>query len=276
MHNICSDLRSAKKNIGLVPTMGALHEGHLSLLEFTQQRCDISIMSIYVNPTQFCPGEDFDRYPRSLTEDCEKAEKYGCDIIFAPGSEDMYPDNYMTYVSVEGITSKLEGASRPSHFRGVTTVVLKLLNIVMPHIAVFGQKDAQQAIVLKRMVKDLNLPVNLVVMPTIRGKDDLAISSRNAYLTDEERKEVPLIYKGLCKAENGYNRGELSTEKLRELIKAVYNKTNLFKVEYIEIVDTDTLEPVETVSEKTLIVVACRTQQSKTRLIDNIVLGGTL
>jgi len=276
MQNICTDLRHAQKRIGCVPTMGALHEGHLSLLHIARQRCDISVMTLFVNPTQFGPKEDLLKYPRPFDKDCEVAEKHGCDILFAPDTNDMYPDNYMSYVVVENITHKLEGESRPGHFRGVTTIVLKLFNITIPHIAVFGQKDAQQAIVLKRMVTDLNLPVELIIAPTLREKDGLALSSRNTYLTKKERLKVPLLYQGLHKAEQEHNRGELFAKNLIKHIKETYKKTELFKAEYIAIVDVENLEPVETISGKTLIAVACRTKETNTRLIDNIILGGTL
>lgn len=276
MQNICTDLRLAQKSIGCVPTMGALHDGHLSLIRVSRQKCDISIMTLFVNPTQFGPKEDLKQYPRLFEKDCEIAENNGCDILFVPKSEDMYPGNYMSHVSVENITKKLEGAGRPTHFRGVTTIVLKLFNITMPHMAVFGQKDAQQAIIIKRMISDFNLPIELVIAPTIREKDGLAISSRNIYLTKKERAKVPLIYQGLAKAEQEHNRGELFAKNLIKHIKGVYKKTEMFKAEYIAIVDTENLEPVDSVSGKTLIAVACRTKQSNTRLIDNIVLGGTL
>ena len=276
MQNICTDLRLAQKKIGCVPTMGALHEGHLSLIHIARQRCDILIITLFVNPTQFGPKEDLQKYPRSFDKDCEVAEKHGCDILFAPDTNDMYPDNYMSYVIVENITKKLEGDSRPEHFRGVTTIVLKLFNITMPHIAVFGQKDAQQAIILKRMVTDLNLPIELIIAPTIREKDGLALSSRNIYLTKKERAEVPLIYQGLHKAEQEHNRGELFAKKLIKHIKDIYKKADYFKLEYIAIVSIETLEAVETISGRTLIAVACRTKETNTRLIDNIILGGTL
>jgi len=276
MQNMSRDLHAADKKIGLVPTMGALHEGHLSLLHIARQHCDISIMSIFVNPAQFGPSEDFTQYPRSFEVDRKKAEEQGCDILFIPDAKDVYPDTYMTYVTVENITGKLEGASRPVHFKGVTTIVLKLFNIVMPDVAVFGRKDAQQAVVIRRMITDLNLPIELIIAPTVREKDGLAVSSRNTYLTDEEHVDVPAVYKGLCKAEQEYNRGEKAAGNLIRHIQDIYNKSKLFKTEYIAIVDPETLDPVDTIEGKTLIAVACRTTRSNTRLIDNIVLGGQL
>jgi pantoate--beta-alanine ligase len=188
----------------------------------------------------------------------------------------MYRENYATYVNVEKLTNKLEGAFRPGHFSGVTTVVLKLFNIIAPDVAGFGQKDAQQVLILKRMITDLNVPVKMVILPTVREHDGLAVSSRNVYLTDEERKEVPLIYKGLSKAVEEFNKGEKSPHKLRKHIKGVFEETKLFTDEYIELVDLATLDPVDPVEGNALIAVACRTRESKTRLIDNVVLGGEL
>ncbi len=276
MQTVSRNLHNDTKKIGLVPTMGALHDGHLSLLHKAQQHSDVSVMSIFVNPTQFGPSEDFNQYPRPFEEDCKKAEEHGCDILFVPYAKEVYPDTHMTYVSVENLTETLEGASRPGHFRGVTTIVLKLFTMVTPDIAVFGRKDAQQAIVIRRMVTDLNLPVELIIADTIREKDGLAISSRNSYLTDAERIAVPVIYKGLSRAQEEYNRGERHAEKLLQLIGTTYNDTKLIKTEYIAIVDAETLRPVDVLTGTTLIAVACRTTQSHTRLIDNIVLGGHL
>lgn len=276
MQNISAKYRFSNKRIGFVPTMGALHEGHLALLGAAKQRSDITVMSIFVNPTQFAPDEDLDKYPRPFEDDCYKAEKQGCDILFAPNANEMYPENSSTSVVVSDITAKLEGKSRPAHFNGVTTVVTKLLNIVMPHIAVFGQKDAQQAIVLQKMVNDLNMYVDIIVIPTIREKDGLALSSRNKYLTQDERQQAPSIYKGLHQALKSYGNGENLAKNLLSIIKEQYLKMSLFKYEYIAIVDTGTLNPIEIITGKTLIAVASRSQLSKTRLIDNVVIGGTL
>jgi len=276
MHNTCADLRQAGKRIGLAPTMGALHDGHISLLKIAREHADISVMSLFVNPAQFAPHEDLDRYPRPFTADCEFAERNNCDILFAPRPHAMYPANYMTFVNVENISGTLEGECRISHFRGVTTIVLKLFNIINPDIAVFGQKDAQQAIILRRMVTDLNVPVELKIAPTIREKDGLALSSRNVYLTKEERSQAPTIYQGLYQAQQLHNKGELFAKNLIAHITGVYRSTAILKAEYVVVVEAETLSPVETISGKTLIAVACRTQQSNTRLIDNIVLGGEL
>lgn len=276
MKNLSHTLLRGGKTIGLVPTMGALHAGHLSLLDIIRKQTDYSVMSIFVNPTQFGPQEDFQRYPRPFEDDCALAQKAGCDIIFAPSKEDMYPQHYYTYISVENITTRLCGLSRPNHFRGVTTVVAKLFNIVSPQVAVFGQKDAQQVVVIKRMVRDLDMAVKIEVAPIIRESDGLAMSSRNRYLTAAERVKVPLIYSGLKKAKELYDAGERNARALVESVKSIYVKTDIFSPEYIELVNTITLTPVERLSEPALLAVACRTQESGTRLIDNIVLGGTL
>jgi pantoate--beta-alanine ligase len=268
--------QKAGKKVGLVPTMGALHAGHVSLLKTAQQLCDIVVMSIFVNPTQFGPAEDFKKYPRPFDEDCKKAEENWCDVVFAPSEEGMYPAGYSTYVNVEKTTDRLCGANRPGHFRGVTTVVLKFINIVMPHIAVFGQKDGQQCIVIKRMIADLNVPVKLVIAPTVRESDGLAMSSRNAYLTQDERSEAPEIFKGLKNALALYESGERDAKRLCSSVAETYRRAAGFSVEYVELVDTVTAEAVSAFSGTALLAVAVRTRESKTRLIDNIVLGGSL
>jgi pantoate--beta-alanine ligase len=273
MQNYSTDLHRAGKTTGFVPTMGALHDGHLSLLKHIRSKVNSAIMSIFVNPTQFGPKEDLARYPRPFEKDCALAERNGCDILFSPSSDEMYPEGFSSYLTVENLSTTLEGEIRPGHFKGVATVVLKLFNIVSPDIAVFGQKDVQQAIILKRMVKDLNLRINLLVLPTFRESDGLAMSSRNSYLTPEERKDAPLIYQALRKAHDNYNRGELLSQKLSEQIQSVFKSAHFFRPEYIEVVNSYTLAPVELVSNKTLLAVACRTTQSNTRLIDNVILG---
>ena len=266
------NVRAKGKVIGLVPTMGALHSGHLSLIEYARKNCDCVVVSIYVNPTQFSPNEDYSQYPRPFEEDCKKAEKYGCDILFFPSSDSMYPKNYMTYVCTESITAKLEGAIRPEHFKGVTTIVTKLFNIIIPCFAVFGQKDAQQTIVLKRMVEDLNMNVDIIVRPTIREKSGLAISSRNSYLTNSEKADASCIYSSLCIAEEKYKNGEKSSESIKKNMLAEFGKTDLISLEYLEFVDMITLKPVHRITGRTLITVACRTKESNTRLIDNTIL----
>jgi pantoate--beta-alanine ligase len=276
MKNLSLTLQRGGCTVGLVPTMGSLHKGHLSLLERIRTACDYSVMSIFVNPTQFGPKEDFNKYPRPFEADCVLAESAGCDFLFAPSEKDIYPNPYNTYVSVENITEKLCGAIRPGHFRGVTTVVLKFFNIINPQIAVFGQKDAQQVVVIKRMVQDLNMSIAIDVAPIIRESDGLAMSSRNAYLTLAERSEASLIYKGLAAAEDKFSNGERFTDALKSAINSIFHQFTHMEVEYIEIVDALQMAPLETISSTALIAVACRTKHSKTRLIDNIVLGGAL
>ena len=264
------------KSVALVPTMGALHEGHLSLCAVAKQRVECAVMSIFVNPTQFGPQEDFSKYPRPFDVDCAKAKSAGCDIVFAPAKDAMYPQGYATYVTVESITDRLCGKSRPGHFRGVTTVVLKLFNIVNPQVAIFGQKDAQQVLVIKRMVKDLNHPVQIEVAPIIRESDGLAMSSRNVYLTPDERVEAPVIFRSLSHAVKLCKEGVRESSVLRSEIKNMITASKYISIEYAEIVDTDNLSSPEHVPSPALIAIACRTSQSGTRLIDNVVVGGTL
>ncbi|HMA63852.1 MAG TPA: pantoate--beta-alanine ligase [Chitinispirillaceae bacterium] len=276
MKNLSMTIQRSGSSVGLVPTMGALHKGHISLLDRIKNVCDFSVMSIFVNPVQFGPMEDFQKYPRPFEADCELADKAGCDVIFAPSKEDMYPENYCTYVNVEDITDGLCGASRPGHFRGVATVVLKFFNIVMPQIASFGQKDAQQVLIIKRMVHDLNLSVAIDVAPIFREESGLALSSRNVYLSSAERDAAPLIYKGLNNAFTQFNAGVLRSDTLVNAVTSVIGQSPLLEIEYVELVDTLKIKPVTSVASTALIAVACRTKESRTRLIDNIVIGGTL
>jgi pantoate--beta-alanine ligase len=256
--------------------MGALHEGHLSLLKIASQHCDFLVMSIFVNPAQFGPKEDFRKYPRPFERDCELAEAAGCNCIFAPKPDDMYPENYSTYISVENITGTLCGANRPGHFTGVATVVNKLFNIVLPQAAVFGQKDAQQLIVIKRMVQDLNMPVRLITAPIIRENDGLAMSSRNVYLTENERAQAPLIYKSLIEAKTLYDNGERGGMAIANRVRSVLDTGRAVKTEYVEAVDTVRLKSLDKIDRPAFVAVACRTNESSTRLIDNIILGGDL
>lgn len=276
MKNLCMSYRKTGATIGLVPTMGALHDGHLSLVDTARRYGDICVMSIFVNPAQFGPSEDFQKYPRPFEADSEKASRAGCDVVFAPLKTDMYPADYATFIDVGRITDTLCGTARPGHFKGVATVVLKLLNIVSPQVAVFGQKDAQQVVVIRRMAADLNLSAKIICAPIIREADGLAMSSRNIYLTAGERPQAALIHKGLSAALEKFEAGERNAVRLRETIESVFVKATLFSPEYIEIVDTTTLRPLETVAGPALMAVAVRTIESGTRLIDNIVLGGAL
>ncbi|MBW8015646.1 MAG: pantoate--beta-alanine ligase [Planctomycetes bacterium] len=259
--------RADGKRIGLVPTMGALHAGHVSLIDRAVADCDFVVVSIFVNPAQFGPNEDFDKYPRDLDADAKVCEDAGADVIFAPSAGEMYPLANCTWVDVEGITDHLCGASRAGHFRGVTTVCTKLFNIVCPDQAFFGQKDAQQAIVIKRMVADLNMPLEIVVCPTVRQEDGLALSSRNKYLTDAELKDALLISKSLKVCARAIAGGEIDSEKLIGLMKSIISGGGV-DIEYLSIVDTQTLENVSKVEGQVLVAIAGRV--GKTRLIDNI------
>src|ERR1700759_1104664 len=221
MMSVARDMRAEGNRIGLVPTMGALHEGHLSLMTRAREMSDIVVATVFVNPTQFGPAEDFDRYPRDLARDAELAFAKGVDYIFAPAPEDMYPDDFVTYVNVEGLSERLEGASRPGHFRGVTTVVNKLFNITQPNFAFFGRKDAQQVIVLKRMVRDLAMNVEVVVGPIVREEDGLALSSRNIYLTTDQRKAATVLRRTLEKSRALYNTGKRDSSRLVTALQAL-------------------------------------------------------
>ncbi|MBD3322221.1 MAG: pantoate--beta-alanine ligase [Chitinivibrionales bacterium] len=273
MQTLCRSIRRKGRTIGFVPTMGALHEGHFSLIRQARAVADICAVSIFVNPAQFGPSEDYAKYPRPFEKDCDAAGREGCDLLFAPKSSDMYPENYLTRVAVIDITSRLCGASRPGHFRGVTTIVLKLFNIVQPDYAVFGQKDAQQAIVIQRMIDDLHVPVTIVVAPTVREPGGLAVSSRNAYLTKSERDDVPRIYQALHLVEQAFEKGERSAQSLKSFLESRFAEARFFRPEYCEIVDTTLLKPLDHIKTTALVAVACRTTESGTRLIDNVVLG---
>jgi len=258
------------KKVGLVPTMGYFHEGHLSLMRKAREDCDLVVTSIFVNPTQFGPNEDYDRYPRDLNRDMALAETVSVDVIFAPPVEEMYPPGYHTYVTVESLTATLCGASRPTHFRGVTTVVTKLFNIIQPDLAYFGQKDAQQVTVIERMVADLNMPVQIVRVPIVREKDGLAMSSRNVYLSPEERKEALVLSRSLAAAESLVKAGERNGEKIKNHILSIIKGAPLAQIDYVEIVNNQTLEPVEVLTGQVLIALAVRF--GNTRLIDNLLL----
>ncbi|HEY4009170.1 MAG TPA: pantoate--beta-alanine ligase [Acidobacteriaceae bacterium] len=256
--------------LGLVPTMGALHEGHLSLVRSARKACDTVVVSIFVNPTQFGPNEDFARYPRNLEADLTLLEAEDVDIVFAPSAAEMYPTRSSgTFVEVPAISDRLDGAYRPGHFRGVATVVAKLFNIVGPDLAFFGQKDAAQVAVLRAMVRDLNLPLEIVVCPTVREPDGLAMSSRNRYLTPSERVQSLALHGALSVAREQTQRGICSGQKLRETMLAELQKVPEACIEYVEIVDPETLEPVEDVCACALLAVAARV--GTTRLIDNLI-----
>ena len=270
-----TDLHSIRHSlagtVGLVPTMGYLHAGHLSLIRRAREESDHVVVSIFVNPTQFGPREDLSSYPRDLERDLSLIEPLGTDLVWIPTAEIMYPKDYQTWVEVETVTRPLEGAMRPGHFRGVTTVVAKLFNGVQPHKAYFGQKDAQQVAVIRQMTRDLNFPIEIVVCPIVREPDGLAMSSRNVYLDAEERKAATVLYRSLNGAKNLYENGERDAETLRLFMREVLATELLAQMQYVSCADYDTLEELETVTGKALISMAVFV--GKTRLIDNFVLG---
>jgi len=260
------------KKVGFVPTMGYLHEGHLSLVRQCRKETDFCVVSIFVNPTQFAPGEDYEKYPRDENKDLFLLREENVDAVFMPSVEEMYPPGYQTYVEVFELSKPLCGAYRPGHFRGVTTVVTKLFNAVLPDISYFGQKDYQQYLIIKRMVSDLNIPVEIKMMPIVREEDGLAMSSRNTYLSPEERKQAIALYEALKKAEELYKKGEKSADRIKMEMKKVFNNYPLVQPQYIEVVDAENLAPVKEIKGKTLVAVAAFAGSA--RLIDNILLGG--
>jgi len=262
--------RSKGNKIGLVPTMGALHIGHICLIEKAVKGSDFVVVSIFVNPTQFGPAEDFEKYPRSFESDLEICRKAGVDIVFAPSPQEMYKKENLTWVNVEKLTEPLCGRSRPRHFRGVTTVCAKLFNIVEPDVAYFGQKDAQQAIVIKRMVADLNSQVEIVVCPTVREPDGLAVSSRNKYLSEQQRKDATYIYKSLKKCESLVEAGTTDSKTIIGEMKQILNQVSSIEIEYISIVDAESLQELERIAGKALAAVAVKIGSA--RLIDNILI----
>jgi pantoate--beta-alanine ligase len=260
------------QTIGFVPTMGYLHQGHLSLVEQSKKENDVTVVSIFVNPEQFGPGEDFDSYPRDAEGDEHLLRELEVDVVFYPAVKEIYPGDYATYVEIEKLGTVLCGKSRPTHFRGVTTVVLKLLNIVSPTCAYFGRKDAQQAIIIKKMVKDLNLDVSIQTLPIVRDPDGLALSSRNAYLSAEERKAALGLSRGLKKAKIEIDHGLRDASVVKEFIQKEISKYPLVTIDYVEVVSLDTLEKIKTITiDNTLVAGAI--WAGKTRLIDNFILG---
>ncbi len=264
--------RELDRTIGLVPTMGALHEGHLSLVREARRMCDVVVVSVFVNPTQFGPGEDFAHYPRNLTKDTALLTDYNVDYIFAPAPEEIYPKDFSTYITVEGLSEQLEGASRPGHFRGVATVVTVLLNLVRPDFAFFGQKDAQQTLVIKRLVRDLGFDTEIIALPTVREDSGLAISSRNLYLGAEEQQAASVIHRALAQAKEAYKAGERHPSKLHDIVRSAIESESRLRVDYVSINDAETLEKLDRIDDRpTLIAVAAYV--GKTRLIDNITLN---
>lgn len=257
--------------LGLVPTMGFLHEGHMTLARWAKRDCRSVVASIFVNPTQFGPGEDFAAYPRDVERDLAMLRKEGVDIVFSPRVEEVYPQGFSTYVNVEKITDVLEGARRPGHFRGVATVVAKLFTVVRPDKSYFGQKDGQQVAVIKRMTVDLALGTEVVVVPTVREPDGLAMSSRNVYLTPAERTAAPVLYRALCLARDMHRDGVHDAKSLRAEMERMINAEPLGKLDYVSLADAETLQEVTTVERPVMISLACRF--GRARLIDNVVIG---
>ncbi len=270
MKEVAKRARNAGKTIGFVPTMGYLHEGHLSLIREARRMTDLCIVSIFVNPTQFGPHEDYERYPRDLERDAEILNKEKVDILFTPTAEDMYPPHFHTWVIVEKLSEKLCGKSRPGHFKGVSTVVLKLFQIVQPHFAYFGQKDAQQYVIIKRMVRDLHLDVELILMPIVRENDGLAMSSRNVYLNTDERQKATILYKALMKAQELVRSGERHAHTILKTMEDMIRSVEGVRIDYLAITDLEELDPVDVLEGKVLIAGAIYVGQ--TRLIDNIIL----
>ena len=259
--------RAENRIVGLVPTMGALHRGHLSLIERARRDCSPVIASVFVNPKQFGPNEDFAKYPRAFESDSEKLECAGVDALFAPEPSEIYPDGFSTYVNVDGLSEELEGRSRPGHFRGVTTVVMKLLQIVQPNFAYFGRKDAQQSRLITQMARDLNLDTEIVVCPPVRESDGLALSSRNIYLNADERKAATVLYRALDAARSALAAGVRDGLQLQTSLRRKLDSERLARVDYAEVVDAESFEPVVRVSKPTYILLAVFI--GKTRLIDN-------
>ena len=263
------EARANRKRLGLVPTMGALHEGHLSLVRAAKAQCDVVVVSIFVNPTQFGPTEDLAKYPRQFERDCALLEKVNADIIFAPSVDEMYTEGEATWVMVEGLSDRLDGRSRPGHFRGVTTVVAKLFHVIEPDVAFFGQKDAAQVAVIRRFVRDLNCPIEIAVCPIVREPDGLAMSSRNAYLNPEDRRRALVLSRSLREVERQFHAGRRSAAALISAAKELIAQEQQVRLDYFEIVNPDTLEPIEQITGKTLVAAAAYV--GTTRLIDNVV-----
>jgi len=272
MQAACSVLRRDGKGLGFVPTMGALHAGHLSLVRAARARCDLVAASIFVNPLQFGPNEDFARYPRTFERDRQLLEAEKVDLLFAPSKDEMYPAGASTAVIVEGLSERLCGRSRPGHFRGVTTVVAKLFHIIQPEVAFFGQKDAAQVAIIQKMVRDLDLDVEIAVCPTVREPDGLALSSRNSYLDPQQRKAATVLHRSLMRVQFMIDQGENNAAKLAEAGREVIAEEPAVRLDYFEVVDPRTLEPVDNISSAALVAVAAFV--GNTRLIDNIVVRG--
>ena len=273
MKQVAADARKNDRVLGLVPTMGALHEGHFSLIHAAQKQCSPVVVSIFVNPKQFGPSEDFQKYPRTFEADRAALESLGIDYLFAPPPEEIYPLGFRTYVEVERLSERLEGRSRPGHFRGVTTVVLKLLEIVQPRLAFFGRKDAQQARIIRRMASDLNLDSEIIVCPIVREADGLALSSRNRYLNEENRRAASALYRSLDAVRREIAAGERDAARLLVALRRVVDAETRVSVDYAEIVDADSFEPVVSLRKVCYVLIAARV--GGTRLIDNALIEQT-
>lgn len=269
MSTLVKMLKKEGKSIGLVPTMGYLHEGHISMARAAKKHTDVVVLSVFVNPLQFGPKEDYTKYPRDIKHDEELASNGGVDIMFCPSAKEMYPEGFATHVAVDSLTGVLCGASRPGHFQGVTTVVNKLFNIVKPDVGYFGQKDAQQVAVIRKMVRDLNMDIEIKAMPIIRERDGLAMSSRNVYLSESERREALVLHEALDKAASLVKLGERDPKKILRAAKDLIAQNPLVRIDYVSIVDTKDLKDVSVISEEALIALAAFV--GKTRLIDNII-----
>lgn len=272
MASIARKLRRENKSIGFVATMGALHEGHLALVKEARKMSDVVIVSIFVNPSQFGPGEDFEKYPRDLTADAARLAEYEVDYVFAPDTDEIYGEGFSTYVYVEGLTETLEGSSRPGHFRGVATVVTILFNTVRPDLAFFGSKDAQQVGIVKRLTRDLGFETEIVVIPTVREESGLALSSRNAYLNDEEREKASIMYQALRDAKIAFKNGERNASALAQIVENKIASEPLARIDYVAVVNNEDLEPVDKIDDKEVLV-AVAVRFGKVRLIDNIILN---
>lgn len=272
MSSLARKLRRENKTIGFVPTMGALHEGHLSLVKEARQMSDIVIVSIFVNPTQFNEQKDFDKYPRDLTSDASMLTDFQVDYIFAPDAEEIYGENFSTYVYVENLTETLEGAARPGHFRGVATVVTILFNTIRPDFAFFGQKDAQQIAVIKRLTQDLGFDTEIVTLPIIREESGLAMSSRNSRLSEEERQKASIIFQALKEAKKAVKNGERNVLKITQIVRQTIETEPLARIDYIAVADNETLEPVEKIGENEVLL-AVAVFFGEVRLIDNVILN---
>jgi pantoate--beta-alanine ligase len=270
MQAFSDKVRREGKTIALVPTMGFLHPGHLSLMKEGRRRGDILVISIFVNPTQFGEGEDYQDYPRDMEKDQKLAEEVGVEVLFAPAVKEMYPSGYQTYVTVEEVTKNLCGISRPTHFRGVTTVVCKLFTVVKPHVAIFGEKDFQQLVTIRQMSSDLNLDVEVVGMPIYREEDGLAMSSRNKYLNPNERRAARCLFNALKKASALFEQGERATGEIAREVKRVIEAEKLAQIDYVKICDTETLTDIEKINREAVLALAVKI--GRARLIDNVVL----